>query len=70
MIIYSNTAISNNSSIWCKITIFFISDNFNIFIRLKIEVNINKPGIKMILKLANALDLPVMNLFNFKENKK
>ncbi len=31
----------------------------------KIEVNINKPGIKTILKLANALDLPVMNLFDF-----
>lgn len=33
----------------------------------KIEVNINKPGIKTILKLANALDLPVMNLFDFSE---
>ena len=31
----------------------------------KIEVNINKPGIKTILMLANALDLPVMNLFDF-----
>lgn len=36
----------------------------------KIEVNINKPGIKTILKLANALDLPVKDLFNFEENKK
>ena len=31
----------------------------------KIEVSINKPGLKTILKLANALDLPVRELFMF-----
>lgn len=31
----------------------------------KIEVNINKPGLKTILKLANALHLPVKELFDF-----
>jgi len=31
----------------------------------KIEVNINKPGLKTILKLANALDVHVKELFTF-----
>ena len=31
----------------------------------KIEVNINKPGIKTILKIANSLSLPVKELFDF-----
>ena len=31
----------------------------------KIEVNINKPGLKTLIKLSNALDLPVRVLFDF-----
>lgn len=31
----------------------------------KIEVNINRPGIKTILKISNALDIPIKNLFDF-----
>lgn len=31
----------------------------------KIEVSINKPGIKTILKLANALDMPIKEFFEF-----
>lgn len=31
----------------------------------KIEVNINKPGIKTILKISNALNVPIKNLFDF-----
>lgn len=31
----------------------------------KIEVNINRPGIKTILKISNALDVPIKNLFDF-----
>lgn len=31
----------------------------------KIEVNINKPGLKTILKLANALNVEIKELFNF-----
>ena len=31
----------------------------------KIEVNINKPGLKTILKIANSLELPVKKLFEF-----
>lgn len=31
----------------------------------KIEVNINKPGLKTVLKLANALDVPIKELFDF-----
>lgn len=31
----------------------------------KIEVSINKPGIKTILKLANALDIPIKEFFEF-----
>ncbi len=32
----------------------------------KIEVNINKPGLKTILKLANALKVEPYKLFKFK----
>ncbi len=31
----------------------------------KIEVSINKPGIRTILKLANALDIPIKEFFEF-----
>lgn len=31
----------------------------------KIEISINKPGIKTILKLANALDMPIKEFFEF-----
>lgn len=31
----------------------------------KIEVNINKPGLKTILKLSNALDVPIKEFFDF-----
>lgn len=31
----------------------------------KIEVNINKPGLKTILKLANALDVEIKSMFDF-----
>ena len=31
----------------------------------KIEVNINKPGIKALLKISNALDLHIKELFDF-----
>lgn len=31
----------------------------------KIEVNINKPGLKTILKLANALDVEIKSFFQF-----
>lgn len=31
----------------------------------KIEVNINRPGIKTILKISNALNVPIKNLFDF-----
>ena len=31
----------------------------------KIEVNINKPGLKALLKIANALDIPLKDLFDF-----
>ena len=33
----------------------------------KIEVNINKPGLKTLLKISNALNLPLKKLFDFKE---
>lgn len=33
----------------------------------KIEVNINKPGLKTLLKISNALNLPIKKLFDFKE---
>lgn len=31
----------------------------------KIEVNINKPGLKSLIKIANALDIHIKNLFDF-----
>ncbi len=31
----------------------------------KIEVNINKPGLKTLIKISNALGLPVKALFDF-----
>ena len=31
----------------------------------KIEVNINKPGLNTLIKIANALDIPVKLLFEF-----
>ena len=31
----------------------------------KIEVNINKPGIKALLKISNALDVHIKELFDF-----
>ncbi|MFI3300846.1 MAG: helix-turn-helix transcriptional regulator [Candidatus Gastranaerophilales bacterium] len=31
----------------------------------KIEVNINKPGFKTIIKIANALNVSLKELFNF-----
>lgn len=32
----------------------------------KIEVNINKPGLKSLLKISGALNIPVKDLFDFK----
>lgn len=31
----------------------------------KIEVNISKPGLQTIIKLSNALDVPIKSLFDF-----
>lgn len=31
----------------------------------KIEVSINKPGLKSLIKIANALDVHLKELFNF-----
>lgn len=31
----------------------------------KIEVNINKPGLKSLIKIANALDVELKELFDF-----
>ncbi len=31
----------------------------------KIEVNINEPGLKTLIKLSNALNLPIRALFDF-----
>ncbi|HCB10954.1 MAG TPA: transcriptional regulator [Cyanobacteria bacterium UBA11991] len=31
----------------------------------KIEVSINKPGLKSLIKIANALDIHIKELFNF-----
>lgn len=31
----------------------------------KIEVNISKPGLKTIIKISNALDVPLKEIFNF-----
>ena len=33
----------------------------------KIEVDINKPGLKTLLKISNALNLPIKKLFDFKD---
>ena len=32
----------------------------------KIEVNINKPGLKTLLKISNALSVPIKAIFDFK----
>lgn len=34
----------------------------------KIEVNINKPGLKTLIKISNALSVPIKMLFDFKNN--
>jgi len=31
----------------------------------KIEVNINKPGLRSLIKIANALDIPIKEIFDF-----
>lgn len=31
----------------------------------KIEVNINKPGLKTLIKISDALDVPIKTLFDF-----
>ena len=31
----------------------------------KIEVNINKPGLKSLIKISNALNIHIKELFNF-----
>ena len=31
----------------------------------KIEVNINKPGLRALIKIANALDVHIKEIFNF-----
>ena len=31
----------------------------------KIEVNINKPGLKTLIKISNALSVPIKTLFDF-----
>ena len=31
----------------------------------KIEVNINNPGLKSLIKIANALDVHIKEIFNF-----
>lgn len=31
----------------------------------KIEVNINKPGLKTLIKISSALNIPIKNLFDF-----
>jgi len=31
----------------------------------KIEVNINKPGLRALIKIANALEVPIKELFDF-----
>lgn len=33
----------------------------------KIEVNINKPGLKTIIKISNALNLPIKTIFDFED---
>ena len=32
----------------------------------KIEVNINKPGLKTLIKISNALSVPIKSIFDFK----
>lgn len=32
----------------------------------KIEVNINKPGLKILIKISNALSVPIKAIFDFK----
>ncbi len=32
----------------------------------KIEVNINKPGLKTLIKISNALSVPIKTIFDFK----
>ena len=34
----------------------------------KIEVHINKPGLKTLIKISNALSVPLKTLFDFKNN--
>lgn len=34
----------------------------------KIEVYINKPGLKTLIKISNALSVPLKTLFDFKNN--
>ena len=36
----------------------------------KIEVNINKPGLKTLIKISNALDIPIKLLFDFNSKNK
>ena len=31
----------------------------------KVEVNINKPGLKTLIKISNALNVPIKELFDF-----
>jgi len=31
----------------------------------KIEVNINKPGLKALIKISKALEVPIKEIFNF-----
>ena len=33
----------------------------------KIEVNINKPGLKTIIKISNALNLPIKTIIDFED---
>ncbi len=33
----------------------------------KIEVNINKPGLKTLIKVSNALEVPIKELFDFEQ---
>lgn len=35
----------------------------------KIEVNINKPGLKTLIKLSNALNIDIKEIFNFDDLK-
>ena len=33
----------------------------------KIEANINKPGLKTLIKISNALEVPIKELFDFEQ---